>query len=528
MRCSMMFKRLALFSALLCLVLLLSGHVTAEEPALPDGSGELLLVHADRLTDDGVQQVEWLVTMFSAMGKTVDFGTQQQCAGVLEQYDYVVLYDLSSFEDAFGAALKRTDAERMLLGSETLRQYLLLLGREGRLREAEPQKNGKLTYRFPTGRSYECIVSWDSLYSLRSDGYESGTIQAGGRTYPFCTRVVGAGFVPITDLSSVMVRSALMQELAQWMRSHQGGSGDYAQFLVLDSVYPFMPADQLLDIIERVEQLSVPYVISVMPLDANNTYPAMTQFCQVLAYAQSRGATVILHAPIIHKELEDVGELSDKLTEMTNAYIDNGVYPVGIEVPYSWLNREPYLTVLERYRTVFVYEDGNSHFFDLDAHTSPVSRQGHQLVYPRVELDEEGISQLQCFSGAAYVDCGSEAELFLRYAEQSRTGGVPYADLRDYPHQVRLNNRCLSLQNRLVSLDGVLMDTAFRPVAYDTEFDFHRSALERMSVDLRNQNRVLLTGVLILLVIFLASIFYARFRMHRRFFSDRGGKEESK
>ena len=531
MKCSMMCKRFTLLALALCLTLLLAlpaGAEEAREPFLPDGSGELLLVHADHLSDEAARQVEHLVTMASAMGKVMDFGTQSQCMDALAEYGYVILYDLDTIDEAFGAALKRADTEVMALGGATLEQYLTVIGRIGRIRDTEPQKNGTLTYTFPTGRSVTGIVSWQRLFSLRTDGYESGVIQAGDGSYPFCCQVAGARFVPLTDLDSPEVRAALMQEITQWMWPYQDRPREYAQFLVLDSVYPFMPAEQLLDIIDQVEALSIPYVISVMPLSDNYEYPAMTQFCQVLAYAQSRGAAIILHAPIIRTEVEQAQELYEKLTDMTKAYMDNGVYPVGIEVPYSWLNREPYLTVLGRYRTVFVYEDGTDHGFDMDSHTSLISRQGHQLVYPRIELDQEGVSALQCYASATYVDCGGESEIFLRYSRAGRAAGNPFMDLRDFSHQVWLDNCSLTYQNRTVYVDGVVRDTQFQPKEYDTQFDFHRSALERMSVDLRNQNQLLLAGVLVLLVIFLSSIVYARHRMHKRFFADQGGKEEQK
>ena len=527
MKCSMMCKRCSLLALALCLALLLAlpaGAEEAREPFLPDGSGELLLVHADHLSDEAARQVEHLVTMASAMGKVMDFGTQSQCVDALAEYGYVILYDLDTVDETFGAALKRADTEVMALGGATLEQYLTVIGRTGRIRDTEPQKNGTLTYTFPTGRSVTGIVSWQRLFSLRTDGYESGVIQAGDGSYPFCCQVAGARFVPLTDLDSPEVRAALMQEITQWMWPYQDRPREYAQVLVLDSVYPFMPAEQLLDIIDQVEALSIPYVISIMPLSDNYEYPAMTQFCQVLAYAQSRGAAIILHAPIIRKEAESAQELSEKLTDMMKVYMDNGVYPVGIEAPYSWLNREPYLTALESFGTVFVYEDGTGHGFDIDSHTSLISRQGHRLIYPRIDANQEGIAQ----AGAVYADCGSESETFLRYAGTARTAGADFRDLRDLDHQVRLNDCSLTYQNRTVYVDGVMRDTHFQPKVYDTQFDFHRGALDRMSVDLHNQNQVLLAGVLVLLVIFLSSIVYARHRMRRRFLSEQGGKEESK
>lgn len=528
MKCSMMFKRLVACGLLLCLSLALFGHAWAEEdtPFLPDGSGSVLLLHSRNLSEDGETQLEHIVTMTSAMNKVMDFGTAEQCLGVLGEYDYVIVYDMPEMDETLVLTLLDFPGEIMLLGSGTLARYLTLTGQVDLIGQQEQQVHGKLTYTFPTGGSYECIVNWEGMFRTELDGYESGTIRAGANDYPFCAQVGQVRFIPLTDYSQTLARAALMQEITQWMWPYLNRPTDYAQFLVLDSVYPFMPADQLLETIEQVEQLGVPYVISVMPLSENNEYPAMTQFCQVLAYAQSRGATIILHAPIIHKTVETAQELNDKLTDMTMAYINNGVYPVGIQVPISWTNSEPYLTVLERYRTVFVYEDGNATGFDVDSHTSLISRQGHQLVYPRIDLDQEGISQLQCYASATYVDCGGSSDIFLRYAEAGKTGGNPFMDLRDYNHQVWLDECSLTYQNKTFYVDEVMQDASFHPTEYDSDFDYKRSALVRISVDLENQNRFLLGVVVVMTGAFLTAIIYARRRMRERFLSGYDRKEE--
>ena len=529
MKCSMMFNRgIALCLVLLALLLsaVCAGAVEPETAFLPDGSGDILLVHSRSLEDTARQSVERLVTLGAAMGKIVDYGTPEQCAAVLDQYDYVICYDLPGGEPEFERAMKDTDANLMIIGGEIVTGYLESTGNSQLLMGEEPQKNGRLSYTFPTGQTCQGIVSWEHLYRFASDGCESGAIQAGAEDYPFCVQVGEARYIPVMDLSENLALGAVTEEIVQWMWPYNDRPKDYAQFLVLDSVYPFMSAESLLELVEQVEEASVPYVISVMPLNDHNDYPAMTQFCQVLAYAQSKGGTIVLHAPIIHKTVEDVQELYEKLTDMTLGYIENGVYPVGIQVPLSWINQEPYLTLLKRYRTVFVYDDGADTGFDLDAHTSLIARQGHQLVYPIVDLDQSGISQLECFPSAAYADCGSQRDTFLRYAQNGKSAGKPYMDLRDYNHSVWLNNCYFSWQNRSVYLDGKLVDTTFQPVEYDTEFDFHRSPLVRMSVDLQNQNRFLMVVVLILSVIFLSGIAYARHRMRKRFFSAPGNEKE--
>lgn len=518
MRCNMMFKR---WAAAACLVLaaLCCIHAQAEtqEPFLPDGSGDMLLIHDASPGSDKAEQVEQLVTMAAALGKVVDYGTQEECLDALGQYDYVVLYDLEQLEKEFGAALKKTNAGLMVIGGDTLRQYLTVRHLGKCILEEEPQRSGKLTYVFPTGKEYSCIAQWDSLFTLRSSSYESGSIQAGDSGYPFCTEIAGVRFIPLTDMSQPLIRAAVLEELTQWMWPYQDSPKAYAQFLVMDAIYPFMPADQVLEMVEQMQNTGVPYVISVMPLTGNYDYPAMKQFCQVLSLAQSQGATIILHAPIIHKTVDDVQELYEHLTDMTLAYIQNGVYPVGIQVPASWLNREPYLTVLGRYDTVFVYEDGQPTYFDLEAHTGKASRQGHQLVFPRIDVDAEGISQLQCYASATYVDCSGGAELLLRYAKAGREGGNPFADLKGYNHQVWLNGYSLTYENRTVYINGERRNTTFQPSEYDTDFDFHRSALTRISVDLANESQFLLALVAELMVVFLLGILYARRQMRHRF-----------
>lgn len=524
----MMFSRGLSLCLALCLTLVLLMPTAAgaqEEAFLPDGSGDILLVHSRTPDEDARLGVEKLVTLGAALRKVVDYGTPEQCGDVLDQYEYVICYDLDTMDAAFEEALKSTSAHLMIIGGTAMARYLDITGSSDRVTGEERQKNGRLTYTFPTGQQYEAIVRWDHLYSYASDGYESGTIQIGTAGYPFCSEIAGVRFIPICDLSQTLVLSALVQEIVQWMWPYENRPTDYAQFLVLDAVYPFMSADSLMELVEQVEETSVPYVISVMPLNANNDYPAMTQFCQVLAYAQSKGATIVLHAPIIHKTVEEPEELYEKLTEMTMAYIQNGVYPVGIQVPFSWINQEPYLTVLKRYRTVFVYDDGAATGFDLEAHTSQIARQGHQLVYPLLELDQAGISQLECFASATYADCAAQRDAFLRYAGSSKTGGKPYMDLRDYNHSVWLDTCVLTYRNRTAYVDGKMADTTFQPTAYDTEYDFGRSPLVRMSVDLKNQNRFLMAVVLILTIIFISFIAYARHRMRKRFFSA-PGKEE--
>ncbi len=523
MKCSMMFKRIITLwlAILLCESLCGTAFAVPEEsdPAHPDGSGDILLVYDRRPDEIARLSIERLVTVGAAMLKVVDYGMVGDCCDVLGEYQYVIFYDIRSKDAAFLDAMRKSDASKMIIGGTLMQDYLSSTNRSELCLGEEAQKSGQLFYTFPSGQQYEAIVHWDFLGQYVSDGYENGTILTNGRSYPLCTEINGIRFIPLRDLSQMLVFTSLMQEIVRWMWPYHNRPTSYAQFLVLDNVYPFVPADQLMKQIEAIEETSVPYVISVMPLINNTNYPAMKQFCQVLSYAQTRGASIILHAPIIHKKVTNPEELYEKLTEMITPYFENGVFPLGIEVPLSWINQEPYLEVLKRFSTVFIYDDGKSSGFDMDANTSQFARQGHQVVYPLLELDQTGVSQLECYASATYMDYSTQSDLLLQYAQNSRKSNNPFMDLRDYNHTVWLDTCELSYQSRMAYIDGIYVSTDFQPAAYDTEFNFNRSPLVRMTLDLQNQNHVLMAIVLILSVVFLACIVYARIQMRKHFLS---------
>ena len=90
----------------------------------------------------------------------------------------------------------------------------------------------------------------------------------------------------------------------------------------------------------------------------------------------------------------------------------------------------------------------------------------------------------------------------------------------------------LMIMNAVLSIGGFIYYMKVekrgrgKPLEYDTQFDYHRSALTRISVDLKNQNRFLMVVVLILSAIFISFIAYARRRMRKRFFSAPGDEKE--
>ena len=66
----------------------------------------------------------------------------------------------------------------------------------------------------------------------------------------------------------------------------------------------------------------------------------MKRFCEVLRYAQSRGAGIVMHVPQVTLVNVTVEELQENIANAYSAYSRYGVYPLAIEAPDVWLMSE--------------------------------------------------------------------------------------------------------------------------------------------------------------------------------------------
>lgn len=520
--CSMMFKRLLVLAIIMWLIGTMP--VWAEEDAayIPAGEAEILLVHNESPSSE--EDIEFISMLASALNRSLDFGTPEQCEDYVSKYDYVICCNLDEVPDRFMEGLKDYKGNLMILGSAFLEKYLGQTGQGSYYMGAGGQEKGKLEYSFSEEDRFEEIVETRGLREFSGDGYVSGEITAGDKTYPFCSQVGNVRFIPVTHYPGKLARAALMQEIVQWMWPYLDTPPDYAQYFVLDKVYPFMSAEKLKERVDVLIESGIPFIISVMPFAQNTEFPSMKQFCQVLSYAQANGGAVILNAPIIHKSDIDIDELYDKLTDMTVAYTEQGIYPLGIEVPFSWVNDEMYLKVLQRYRTVFVYDDGSSSGFDIDSHKNQLYYNYHQLVLPLIELDQTGVSYLKCYSSALYLDSCEETEVLEEKIKNCKNSSVPFKNLWDMDHSVWANDFLMNYEKRILSINGEELQIGFEPEEFDEDFDYGRNTLQRITVNLQSQNQVLLVLVVVIVVVFVSFIIYARKRNKKNFFYDDRGE----
>lgn len=520
------------FLSVMIYVVILFGVQTtvyaAEKEEWPKERGEILLVYDQSMDEASKKNIECIVNMASAMGKIIDYGDTQTCLSEIEAYEHIICYDLSASDTSFMKAFIRSKSNRLIIGSSFMKAYLKEKNQQQLLVSQEGQETGRLIYSFSENQKDEGLVTIKDFCVFQSKRYQNGKLQIGIKEYPYCYDVSDIRFIPITDLQKTLSQAALMQELQRWLWPYKDLPPDYAQYLVLDQVYPFMPAADLLQTVEQMVEAHIPFVISVMPLLSHGDYPSMKQFCQVLAYAQQHNGMIILHAPIIHKKINDIDELYKLLTDMTMPYIENGVYPMGIQVPISWTNHSIYQEVLKRYSTVFIYDDGQDAFFDMKQHTNNFCRQGHQQIWPILELDDTRVSKLRCYSSATYITISHKSEDLERLLENIKHSANPFMNLWNLEHSVWMNNFVMNYKEQQLYLNGERTEMTYIPEAYDKDYDFKRSALQKISVNLQKQNRVLIAIVTIVIILFTTFIVYGRIRTRKMFLGERDSKMDNR
>jgi uncharacterized protein YdaL len=520
MNFNMMCKKIIAATAILIIcVNIISVKAAEKEDYIPQGEGEILLVYSDKITSEEKNDIEYLNTLSSSLNRSLDFGTADECKNVLDKYDYIICYNIKDSSLEFKQEIKEYKGKLMILGSDFMSQYITVTNQKDEYIEENSQTKGKLEYSFNEDKFQE-IVELENLKKFQINGYKNGNISVGSETFSFCSQIGNVRFIPVTNYSGNLVKAALMQEIVQWLWPYLDKTPDYAQYMVLDKVYPFMSAEKLKKKVDLLVNADIPFVISVMPITENADYPSMKQFCQILKYAQVNGGAIILNSPIVHTNEKNQDEVYELLTEMTLAYTNNGVYPLGIEVPVSWTNEDFYLDILKRYRTLFVYDDGEKSGFKISDHRNKLFYNYHQLVMPLIPLDKTGVSYLKSYSSALYLDSAIDVEELKEKIDYSKSSSVPFKNLWDMNQSVWANNFHLNYENYVLKINDVEINPEFKPEAYDEDYNYGRNTLQRITVSLKNQNKGLMIVAFFTISIFIILIVYSRRKNRKHFFYD--------
>ena len=350
MSCSMMSKKIMLFLLIFLLVVFPPVCVNARERGnLP--SGEILIVYSDHADPDMIQNVDHIVKMLTYEGVQVAFAPAYRCEGRLSGFDRILFYELENYPEDFLEEAGRQEKEMMFVGNHFLKEYLNETRQEDGYKICD-EKMGTLVYGREMQNSKEALVSFKELIFLEGEmSYEAGTLYAGTKKGYFCAERDGITHVSTGDLSNPLVFSAFTDELSRWI-SGDGRTEEYARYLVFDEIYPFQDQEKLLAVVKELASEHTFFILSVMPVYIHEDYPAMQHFCEVLRYAQDNGGMIFIHAPLNQMEVFDVDLMNEALSQAVRAYIDQGVYPIGLQVPENWMTNSHTAEVMSRFRTI--------------------------------------------------------------------------------------------------------------------------------------------------------------------------------
>lgn len=528
---NMMFKRL--FGGL-CLIWLIGVLFPAQVWAgdgsgvtVPEKASELLILHGESISEDELGELRILADIATSLGKSAELSTPEHIEHPLEEYEMILCYRLEEVKVAepLVKTLMQGHTKLLLLGGTLFPECIQGIepGTSVRcfFRKGE---TGVLRYDFSGQGDYEALVSlpaqiawFDAPEERKDTRYESGTLEWEGRTVPFCTRIGNLGYIPLESLEEPLVQAALTREISFFLWDYAGFPPAKGQYLVLDRVYPYMPTVELLARVELLVESKIPFVLSVMPIYQNADYPAMQQFCEVLRYAQANGGAVILHAPILREMEMDGEELNRQMTLAITNLTDQGVYPLGVDVPYSWIWNQDRLDWMKRSRTAFVYRDTEPCDFSRETAKNWLYYNYHLLVMPLQELNEQAGNLVPQVSAAQRVGAEQPIQDLREVIADAQNNSNAYYSLWDSEQSLWADNFHLSWRKQALKINDTLCSTVYEPQPYPENYDYKRNLFDRFTMNIQNESEGLIMLVTVVTGLFLLMIGYARRKQYRHF-----------
>lgn len=520
----MMYKRVLAF---LLLLILAAGFlpVKAKASSSEYKDAEILIVYNNNPTKDEIEGIQTIVKILTYLQHSTVFLTMDESIEVLEHYDNVICYGLHGDLGRFMELLAKMDHNVLLMGSEGVEDYVKSQGYPLRFRSI-PSAIATVKYRFSETNEFDALISKQDIILLDGElTYQNGSISVKEEEAGLYSGYHDFLYLPISDMTEALIQASFIKEVAQWLWPYKGEPHAYAQYIVLDEVYPFTPPEKLLEIVDYLIKYRLPFVISVMPIYQNGEYPAMQRFCDVLRYAQANGGAIIMHAPTIIKDKDNVTQIQKYLTIGTEAYTNLGVYPLGIEVPENHMFEETSRILLQRYSTVFFYQDQDEVALNLEEQFNIIYKDGHKMVGPAIGLVQTGESMTKVHATAMYLDIYEGFEAIKKKIDTSIQSNIPLKSLWDTDCTVYADGLYFYTEQGQLYVNDKKTDIAYEPVQYDDNFDYQSTVFHWIAKDLKGLNRKLIIFVLIASVVFIGFIIKARKLNRDKFLLPKEGGE---
>ena len=446
----------------------------------------------------------------------------------MTKYPGELLTELASLEESTNernkgdtVRPKKFKHQIMFIGNDFFHDYLLAEKRGDF--ETDSVGVGKVTYTFSPLTDKIGLAKEKSFLFMRDNlEYTSGNVETEHRNGYLCASKGNITHICAGDFSSNLVKAAVMKEIAVWKWPYDGEPNPFAQYIVLNRVFPYQNPEKLLEVINYLIDKKQPFVISVMPIYTNGTYPAMQQFCEILRYAQDNNGTVIIHAPIDQMITFDE-ELMSKYIELSlKIYMEQGVYPMGIQVPKNWIFHDETIEVMSHFSTIMTTEEIDPHVdVQLDAGTNLIFKDGHKWISPAIVIDDTKVSYTKVSSAAVYLDMNAQTSQIKYQIDACEKSSVPLKNLWDIDHSFWTDKDVVSYSNQMITVNGKKISRDFVPTEYEKNYKYNRNMLKRFSRDLSKENSKLVVAVFIVSIIFASFILIARQRNKEKFIENK-------
>lgn len=498
--------------------------------------GDILIIYSDGSDEETLTMVHNMVELLTYQSFKISYGSASESMDHLDQFSYVICYDLTTYPKDFTEKLNQYEKTYtglskggsphiLFVGNGYLKSYLDETRRVGDY-ELINSSTGKISYSFDGLTDQTGIVKDNYYLFLKNVSYQSGSLAVDGKQGYACAGNGAITHIPMADLNNHLVKAIFIKEAAQWKWPFHGEPNIFAQYIVIDKVYPYEDPDKLLEVVKLLADEKTPFVISVMPMYVNGDYPAMTRFCEILRYAQANEGSVIINAPINQMTPFQKDTVVEYLGQALEIYNKQGVYPLALEVPHNWLFNEDTIEIMSHFKTIVTSEEEDSYIEPSGMMVNQVYKDGHQWIGSSVALDDLGTSYVSAYSAAVNISLKEDTAEILKVINACRSSSIPLKSLWDMDHSYWTEKILMTYNDHSLVLNDKKKDLSFVPSTYAEKYNYHRNMLQRFSRDLTSQNRMLIFMVGITSLLFVLFIFLARFYNRRNYFFG-GGKDEN-
>lgn len=269
---------------------------------------------ADTLCIASEKKRNLLEPILKSIGKTVDFlEARAVTENIWESYRYVITTEDEILEQI------PEDKKVFAVGTSEL-----------------PKKQGNLAYAekayvtFQMNEFTEVAKMKEQFFYVKNsvDGQAYGELSFMQEKVPYSivNEEYGyAAYVDCGELSSVALSSALRDFLEKPQKN-----GKF--YVMIDKVYPFTNQKMLAKMGKDLYENGIPYLLQVMPVYDNLSYPAFDRWAEQIRKLQEQGAAPVLHAPVDTGGTDaDEQELKSKLLVAQQALEYRGVNLYSME-----------------------------------------------------------------------------------------------------------------------------------------------------------------------------------------------------